>query len=99
TVAWDVSPPPFQAQVDTSTNTLTWHDDEPGTPWLHLVIELTDPAGVQPAQSIDLGQELTNGSLQLNIPPGTWNAVVDATNSAGKTTQVALPPLTGATSH
>jgi hypothetical protein len=60
------------------------------------VIELTDPAGVQPKQAIDLGQELTNGSLQLNIPPGTWNAVADATNSAGKTTQVLLPPLTGA---
>jgi hypothetical protein len=98
TIAWDVSPPPFQAQVDTSTNTLTWHDDEPGTPWLHLVVQLTDPAGVQPAQSLDLGQELTNGSLQLNIPPGTWNAVVAAMNSAGKTTQVALPPLTGAAS-
>jgi hypothetical protein len=96
TIAWDVSPPPFQAQIDTSTNTLTWHDDEPGTPWLHLVVQLTDPAGLQPAQSIDLGQELTNGSLQLNIPPGTWNAVVAATNSAGKTTQVPLPPLTGA---
>ena len=95
TIAWDLSPPPFQAQVETSTNTLTWHDDEPGTPWLHLVVELSDPAGVAPAQSIDLGQELTNGSLQLDIPPGTWNAVVEATNSAGKTTQVALPPLTG----
>jgi hypothetical protein len=95
TIAWDLSPPPFQAQVDTQTNVLTWQDAEPGTPWLHLQLELTDPTGAQLQQVVDLGRQPTSGTLQLTIPSGTWNAVVDATNSAGQTTKVTLPVLTG----
>ena len=95
TVAWDVSPPPLQAQVDTATNTLTWQADEPGTPWLQLKLELTDPTGAQAQQILDLGQQPTSGTLQLAVPPGTWYAALDATNSAGQTAKVFLPALNG----
>jgi hypothetical protein len=95
TVAWDVSPPPVQAQVDTATNVLTWSDDEPGTPWLHLVLQLSDPTGAQPPQTVDLGQQPTSGTLQLTIPAGTWYSALEATNSAGQTTSVPLPALAG----
>jgi len=95
TVAWDTAPPPLQAQADASTNTLTWQADDPGTPWLHLTLELSDPAGARPQQLVDLGQQPTSGTLQLSIPPGTWYSAVDATNSAGQTTKVFLPALNG----
>ncbi len=94
TVIWDTTPPPVTASVDASNN-LTWNADDPGTPWLALKVVLTDPSGVQPQQTIDLGQENVSGTLELNVPPGTWTAVLLATNSAGLTTQVALPQLTG----
>jgi hypothetical protein len=81
---------------DTVTNVLTWMADEPGTPWLQLALELSDPTGAQPSQVIDLGRQETSGSIQLAIPPGTWYAAVDATNSAGLTAKVFLPALTGA---
>lgn len=95
TIAWDTAPPPVTAQVDTATNVLTWSDQEPGTPWLHLQLELSDPSGAQPSQVLDLGQQPTSGTLQLTIPAGTWNAELDATNSAGLMTKVPLPALTG----
>jgi len=98
TVGWDDAPPPLgpgSVQVDTTTNVLAWTVDEPGTPWLELQLELTDPEGVQAPQVLDLGHQATSGSLQLAIPAGTWSAVLDATNSAGLTTQVDLPALTG----
>jgi hypothetical protein len=98
TVGWDTAPPPLTPDtmtVDTATNVLTWTANEPGTPWLELKLELTDPTGVNPFQLIDLGQQPTSGAVQLTIPPGTWYAAVDATNSAGLTTKVYLPALTG----
>jgi hypothetical protein len=98
TIGWDTSPPPASndnVQVDTSTNVLTWQIDEPGTPWLQLKLELSDPTGAQPQQLIDLGEQPTSGSYQLAIPPGTWYSAVYATNSAGLTTKVYLPALTG----
>ena len=99
TVGWDTAPPPLTSesvQVDTTTNVLTWSADEPGTPWLELQLELSDPEGIQPVQVLDLGHQPTSGSLQLATPVGTWNATLDATNSAGLTTEVFLPALTGA---
>ena len=98
TVGWDTAPPPLTpdtAVVDTATGQLTWTADEPGTPWLKLTLELSDPAGVSPPQLLDLGRQPTSGTLQLPIPAGTWNAALDATNSAGLTTKVYLPALTG----
>lgn len=100
TVGWDVAPPPLSADtvhVDTAANVLSWAADEPGTPWLALKLELTDPEGIRPPQTLDLGQQPTSGSLQLALPEGTWSAALDATNSAGLTTRVDLPALTGAT--
>jgi D-glucuronyl C5-epimerase C-terminus len=98
TIGWDTGPPPAtpdNVQVDTTTNVLTWSIDEPGTPWLELKLELSDPTGAQPQQLVDLGRQPTSGSYQLAIPPGTWYSAVDATNSAGQTTKVFLPALTG----
>jgi D-glucuronyl C5-epimerase C-terminus len=95
TIAWDTAPPPLQAQVDPATNVLTWQADEPGTPWLELTLELSDPTGAQPQQLINLGQQPTSGTYQLAIPPGVWYSAIDATNSAGLTTKVYLPALTG----
>ena len=94
TVAWDTAPPPLTASVDGTT--LSWTANDPGTPWLELKLDLTDPAAVQPPQQLDLGQQATSGTLELTIPPGTWNAALEATNSAGLTTTVPLPALTGA---
>ncbi|MGH2998431.1 MAG: D-glucuronyl C5-epimerase family protein, partial [Gaiellaceae bacterium] len=83
-VAWDTGPPQdFQAQL--AATALTWQADDPGTPSLHLVLQLTDPAGVNAAQSIDLGQQPVSGTATVAIPDGTWDATLLATNSAGQT--------------
>ncbi len=94
TIAWDTAPPPVTPTVDGTT--LSWTADDPGTPWLELKLDLSDPAGLLPQQQLDLGQQATTGAIQLTIPPGTWNAALEATNSAGLTTTVPLPALTAA---
>jgi hypothetical protein len=81
-VAWDTSPPQsLQAQLVGST--LSWEVDDPGTPWLHLVVQLVDPAGANAPQTLDLGQQAVSGSIQVALPPGVWQATLQATNSAG----------------
>jgi hypothetical protein len=95
TIAWDTEPPPLTAAVAADGATLSWASTDPGTPWLELKLDLTDPAGVQPAQQLDLGQEPPSGSTLLAIPVGTWSATLEATNSAGLTTTLPLPALTG----
>jgi D-glucuronyl C5-epimerase C-terminus len=98
TIGWDTAPPPLSTdntRIDPATNVLTWAADEPGTPWLELKLELSDPTGAQPQQVIDLGRQPTSGTLQLAIPPGTWYSALDAANSAGQTTKVLLPALSG----
>jgi hypothetical protein len=87
-VAWDTSPPVVSAQL--SGTTLSWQGSDPGTPWLALKVDLADPAGVNPPQTIDLGQQPTSGSAQVAVPPGTWQATLEAANSAGLTTTVDL---------
>jgi hypothetical protein len=87
-VAWDTTPPPVTAQLQGST--LSWTGNDPGTPWLALKIDLVDPSGVNPPQTLDLGRQAPNGSAQVTIPPGTWQATLEATNSAGLTAPVAL---------
>jgi hypothetical protein len=93
-IRWDTTPPPTDAHLE--GNTVVWAANDPGTPWLALRVDLTDPAGVSPPQSIDLGQQATSGSAALTVPPGTWNATLSAANSAGLTTTVPLGTLTGA---
>ncbi|HVC87516.1 MAG TPA: D-glucuronyl C5-epimerase family protein [Gaiellaceae bacterium] len=83
-VAFDTAPPAdLQAQL--AGTTLTWQADDPGTPSLHLVVELVDPAGANPPQTLDLGQQPVSGTAQVAIPSGTWQASLQATNSAGQT--------------
>ena len=94
TVAWDDTPPAVTANV--AGTTLTWTSADPGTPWLELKLDLSDPAGVQPPQQLDLGEQATAGTLVLPVPSGTWNAALEATNSAGLTTTLPLPALVGA---
>jgi hypothetical protein len=93
-LAFDTAPPAdLQAQL--AATTLTWQADDPGTPWLHLVVQLVDPAGVSPPQAIDLGQQPVSGAAQVAIPTGTWQAALSATNSAGQTATLDLGPVQG----
>ena len=93
TVAWDNAPPAVTATV--AGTTLTWTSTDAGTPWLELKLDLSDPAGIQPPQQLDLGEQATAGTLALPVPAGTWNAALEATNSAGLTTTLPLPALAG----
>ena len=93
TVRADTTPPPVTAGL--SGTTLTWQADDPGTPWLALRVDLVDPSGVNPPQTVDLGQQPTSGSLALTLSAGTWQATLQATNSAALTTAYPLGTLTG----
>jgi hypothetical protein len=91
-VAWDTAPPVVSAQLQAGT--LAWQGNDPGTPWLALRIDLVDPNGVNPPQSVDLGQHSVTGTAVVTIPPGTWQATLSATNSAALTTPVDLGIVT-----
>jgi hypothetical protein len=95
-VAWDTALPSITATL--SGTTLTWQANDPGTPWLALAIDLVDPANVNPPQTLDLGQlpplSGTPQTTQVPLPPGTWNATLRATNSAGLTQTVPLGTVT-----
>ena len=69
------------AVFDQAASTLSWQVDDLGTPWLALAIDLVDPAGVNPPQTLDLGQAAVSGTAPLTLPPGTWQATFRATNS------------------
>jgi hypothetical protein len=99
-VHWDTTPPAFTTapSFDQATSTLTWQVDDPGTPWLALAVDLVDPAGVSPPQTIDLGRVAFTsgapGTTPLTLPPGTWQATLRATNSAALTTPILLGTFT-----
>src|SRR5260370_37130993 len=93
-VQWDTAPPAVTTPPTLVGTTLTWAFDDPGTPSLALAVDLSDPNGVNPPQTVDLGQLATTGTTQVAIPPGTWQATLRATNSAGLVTAVPLGPLT-----
>ncbi len=98
-VRWDTTPPVITAAtIDQTTSTLNWQADDPGTPWLALAIDLVDPAGVNPAQTLDLGRvTFTSGTpaaTPITLPPGTWQATLRATNSAALTTPLLLGTFT-----
>jgi len=97
TVAWDTAPPQLTVGLDGLNASWQWTD--PGTPWVELQVQLTDPAGVNPPQTIDLGKQPnagapTAGGIALAPPAGTWQAALTATNSAGLTATVPLGTLT-----
>jgi hypothetical protein len=91
-VQFDTQPPPITPTL--AGTTLTWQSDDPGTRWLALAVDLTDPAAVNPPQTLDLGQQPTSGTTILAVPPGTWQATLRATNSAGLTTTLPLGTIT-----
>jgi hypothetical protein len=87
-VQWDTQPP--QVTATFIGNVLSWTSSDPGTPWLTFVVDLVDPSGAQPPQTLDLGRQPLTGSLALTVPVGAWQATLRATNSAGLTTTVTL---------
>ena len=88
--------PPVAGPVTFDGTTLNWQFTDAGTPWLDLVVAFTDPSGVNPPQTIDLGHLATSGQAPVAVPPGTWQATLTATNSAGLSTPVLLGTFTGA---
>src|SRR5579884_1293619 len=92
-VQWDTTPPAITAASLVGT-TLTWQANDPGTPWLDLTVALADPSGVNAPQTVALGRLPTSGSAAVAVPPGTWQATLSATNSAGLTTTVLLGTFT-----
>jgi D-glucuronyl C5-epimerase C-terminus len=93
-VAWDTAAPSFPVPPQLQGTTLTWQADDPGTPWLRLEVQLVDPVGVSAPLTIDLGQQPVSGSIQLALPPGAWQASLQATNSAGETATLDLGTIT-----
>jgi hypothetical protein len=89
-VAWDTAPPAFPQPPTLQGSTLAWQANDPGTPWLHLVVQLTDPTGANQPQTVDLGQQPVSGTAQVTLPSGTWQASLQATNSAGQTATLDL---------
>jgi D-glucuronyl C5-epimerase C-terminus len=92
-VQWDTQPPPVTASL--ATNVLSWTSTDAGTPWLALAVDLVDPTGAQPPQTLDLGRQPVNGSVTLTLPVGLWDATLRATNSAGLTTTLPLGQVQG----
>jgi hypothetical protein len=92
-VAWDVAPPTVAAQLQSGT--LAWQGTDPGTPGLAMHVDFVDPTGVNPPQTVDLAHQAVSGSTLLTVPPGTWQANLVATNSAGLASTVDLGIVTG----
>jgi hypothetical protein len=92
-VQWDTTPPSITAATFDGT-TLSWQMVDPGTPWVALAIDLVDPAGVNPPQTLDLGHLAVSGTTQVALPPGTWQATLRATNSATLTSSYPLGTFT-----
>jgi len=92
-VSWDTTPPQITAASYDGT-TLSWQAKDPGTPSLTLAIDLIDPANVNPPQNVPLGPHAPRGTALVSVPPGTWQATLEATNSAGLTTAFPLGTIT-----
>jgi hypothetical protein len=92
-VAWDTAPPPVTASY--ADGTLAWQSTDAGTPSLQLAVDLVDPTGAQPPQTLDLGYHSVSGTAAVTLPAGTWQATLRATSSAGLTTAVDLGLLQG----
>jgi len=93
-VQFDTAPPAIAAPPTLSGSTLTWSFTDPGTPNVDVAVDLSDPAGVNPPQTVELGPQPLAGSATLAIPPGTWNVTLRATNTAGLVTTVLLGTFT-----
>ena len=93
-VQFDTVAPAIAAQPTLSGPTLTWGFSDPGTPTVDLAVDFSDPAGVNPTQTVELGPLPLSGTATVAIPPGTWNATLRATNTAGLTRTVLLGTFT-----
>jgi hypothetical protein len=92
-VNWDTAPPPITA-AQLQGMALTWQANDPGTPWLDLQVTLVDPTGLNLPQTIELGHQPTAGTAPVAMLPGTWQATLQAKNSAGLTTEFPLGTVT-----
>ena len=93
-VQWDTQPPAVSSAALVN-GLLSWQSTDAGTPWLALAVDLVDPAGVQPPQTLDLGHHSVSGTAVVTLPTGAWQATLRATNSAGLTTTYDLGQLQG----
>ena len=96
-VAWDTAPAQLAAAFDGTTVTWSWTD--PGTPWLDLGLQLTDPAGAAQPQTVELGRQPnagspTTGGAPVTLPAGTWQLALTGTSSGGQTATVDLGAVT-----
>jgi D-glucuronyl C5-epimerase-like protein len=90
-VAWDTAPPVLEASA--TGRTIEWTAEDEGTPWLDLRVLLSRSAT---RRQLRLGHRPLAGKIAVRVPPGTWNAVLAATNSAGKTARANLGAVAGA---
>src|SRR5581483_4970587 len=86
TVRSDIVPPELHVAV-AGRNVLFWSAEDPGTPWLQLVVVLSRG---RKHQLVDLGQQELAGRAHLKLPKGRWHAVLYASNSAGRTRRLSL---------
>jgi hypothetical protein len=87
-VAWDTEPPQLQAQYQEGV--LAWQGVDPGTPKLRLRLDLAGDPG---PLAIDLGFHSVSGTANVTLPPGTWQATLTATNTAGNSATADLGTL------
>ena len=80
-VAWDTAPPASAAQLSRARS--PGRSPIPGTPWLAPARRPRRPDRRQPAADVDLGSTRSRAAPPVTLPPGTWQATLSATNSAG----------------
>ncbi len=86
-----LQPPDVDAHV-AGERTLVWSATDEGTPWLHLVVRLDNGSK---RRYRDLGRQPLTGRLVIPAPPGTWQALLVAGNSARQAVSVDLGTITG----
>ncbi len=84
-LARDETPP--KAEAAAKKRRLTWKATDAETPWVTLRLRLTR-AGLR--EVVRLGRHPLAGSLRLDLPKGTWDAVLVVLDSSGNRATVPL---------